>query len=261
MTFEGTSTITINAASTITTNTKVFTCNFTISVGSITITLGDDVYISGNITFTANAVTVTGNTLYIAGSYTQNAGTSSIINSNLVFNGTGTITAASSGANIAGSGNITFNTTGTITFNTTWFNASSGASRSISYIAGTVVVVVGSTLIITSTAGTTSLDLSGVIINGQLSLGCSNFPSSGIISLISDLNVEGIFQFGHTGLSGGQNLTINTAGGTLRLGKNRMCTSIAGNVSNATSFCISSSFSFCSLVKGAISWGKTFAAL
>jgi len=216
MTFAGTSTISINAASTITTNTKVFTCNI-IVLGTTTLTLGDDVYINGNLSFGTNTVgsitTINGNTLYCGGSLT---GVGNIIlgTSNITMNGSGTLSVTSFSSYLGGSGTFTFNTTGTINISTHLFLSS--VNRTIQYIAGNVFVPRGQTLGFTNATGIISLDLKGVKIYGSVSM------AQGSISLVSDLIIDG-GTFANTGA-----IVLNSSGGNLYLGDQSIPSAISG---------------------------------
>jgi hypothetical protein len=215
MTFAGTSTITINATSTITTNTKVFTCNI-IASGTITLTLGDDVYIGGNLSFgtvVGTTVTINGNTLYCGGSLTG-SGNTILGTSNITMNGSGTLSVTAFSSYLGGSGTFTFNTTGTINISTHTFLSS--VNRTIQYIAGNVFVPRGQTLSFTNATGIISLDLKGVKIYGSVSM------AQGSISLVSDLIIDG-GTFATTGA-----IVLNSSGGNLYLGDQSIPSSISG---------------------------------
>jgi hypothetical protein len=223
MTFAGTSTITINATSTITTNTKIFTCNI-IASGTITLTLGDDVYIGGNLSFgtvVGTTVTINGNTLYCGGSLT---GSGNIVlgTSNITMNGSGTLSLSGFSSYLGGSGTFTFNTTGTININNHVFLS---AGKTIQYIAGNVFLPRGQSLTIINSGGITSLDLKGVKFYGSV-----NMTTRGSISLISDFIIDGgVFSSGSTLIGSPQPLVLNSSGGNLYLGDQSIPSSISSS--------------------------------
>jgi len=231
MTFAGTSTITINATSSVTTNTKVFTCNISTS-GTFTLTLGDDVYVNGNFTVggaVGTTVTINGNTLYCGANLTG-AGTTIVGTSNITMNGSGTLSFTSFNNYLGGSGTFSFNTSGTI-------NISGGhvflhsSSRTIQHIAGNVFVPRGQNLTIACSSGTTSLDLKGVKIYGNVVM-----ATQGNISLISDFIIDGgTFTIGSAILSGAQPFVLNSSGGNLYLGDQSIVSSILLGSTNTTS--------------------------
>jgi len=231
MTFAGTSTITINATSTITTNTKVFTCNI-IASGTITLTLGDDVYIGGNLSFgvvVGTTVTINGNTLYCGGSLTG-SGNVLLGTSNITMNGSGTLSVTAFSSYLGGSGTFTFNTTGTINISGGHIFLSAG-NRTIQYIAGNVFLPRGQSLSIINAAGITSLDLKGVKFYGSV-----NMTTQGSISLISDFIIDGgVFSSGSTLLAGATPLVLNSSGGNLYLGDQSIPSSISSSSGNVAS--------------------------
>ena len=220
MTFAGTSTIFINAASTITTNTKVFTCNIstignpTFAIYSFTITLADDMYVNGSFTLggaVGSILTLNGNTLYCGGSLTG-FGVILLGTSNITMNGSGTLSVTAFNSYMGGTGTFTFNTTGTI--NITGHIFLSASDRTIQYVSGNVFLPRGQNLAIVNSAGITSLDLKGVKFYGSI-----NMTTRGSISLISDFIIDGgTFTSGTTLVGSPQPLVLNSSGGNLYLG-------------------------------------------
>jgi hypothetical protein len=234
-TWGGTGTVAINASSTLTPLQKTGSGSIpaglpgaNLTITSAVVALASSFSISGNLTL--NGATVNSNTLTVGGNISTSAGTGNGGTVAYVMNGTGSLTTGGSGAAISNSGGLTFNTSGVITISGI-FTAGSGVNRSFTYTAGDVSVPAGSSLVIlTASTGIHTLDLSGVKILGNLSLG-----TQGSITLTSDLIFEGqTFTFGNSTLSGAQPLVINGVGRTLFLGGNKLpdTLNIAANVTS-----------------------------
>lgn len=111
--------------------------------GSVTYTLSADLWSLGSVSMGtgSNNMTLNGSKLYVGGGLT-NAGTTSrqAGTTEIVLNGTGTVSSSSTGIC---SNNITINTAGTITITSLSSTAFNGALGGLKYVAGTVITDAG----------------------------------------------------------------------------------------------------------------------
>ena len=198
MTISGTSGLIINAASTITSNTKVWPNDLTLSTGityGVTYTLADNLTASGNVNFaytSDHSPTINGSTINVGGNLTISSASGFVTGTtNIVMNGTGTW--SSSGGQLRN--NLTFNTAGTITI-----------SGNVYYNTGTIAWVSGTaagtgTLVssVATTFNTSTFAWPNVTLNG------SNNGANNTFTLNSDLTVTGNLTLGN----GNQSTIVN----------------------------------------------------
>ncbi len=209
MTISGTGALIVNAAATITANTKTWPGALSLTPGNATITLADNWAVSGLLTMGSGtgASTVNGFQITASAGLTHGGSTSTVSGTTLIIlNGTGTVTGPS-GAGLF-KPPITINTAGTITFASavTWTQN----AGTLTYTAGTVVTT-GSTLACGASAAVT-LATSGIIWAAVSFIGAST------VTLSSDLTLTGLLTLGST--SNTTTLTGQTinAGGGMRIG-------------------------------------------
>jgi hypothetical protein len=191
----GTFGLTINLATTITSNGVSWNNLLTFVGSGITYTLADNLTVTGNIVLSGtSSSTFTGNTLYIGGDLTVTTTVTIFGTTEFVFNGTGTWSHTTTGLIRV---NVTINTTGTLTIGTNIYLRQS----ILTYIANTgTVVTTGSTLNITG--GVTTLNTNGIDWNNVT-------ITNSIQTLTSDLNCQNFTMAGAT------NVTINNSGGNV----------------------------------------------
>lgn len=191
MTIAGSSRLSINATSTITSNGKIWpnAVDFNMNTASQTVTVADDWNITGTVSFLNNIATFNGNKISVGGSLTNNTNGGTTL-----FELIGTGTWTSSGFK----NSLTINTAGTITFSATV----SYSTGTLTYTTGTVTTT-GSTL---SVNAASTLDISGISLNNL------TFSGTTTVTLLSDLNCTGTLTVG--GISTFNNNNIN-AGGSL----------------------------------------------
>lgn len=169
-TISGTSTLAINATSTITPNGVTFPGVF--SIGAVTVTLASD--------FNVGSLATTGAATLNGAFNLNDAGGLSLVTggisgtATIVFTGTGTW----SGNQLTVSNNVTINTSGTITLsNAQTLNYN---TRTFKYISGTVVAT-GNTLAITGNAtfDTNGMNFNNVQLSGNTTTLLSNFQCTG----------------------------------------------------------------------------------
>ena len=225
MTIAGASGLTVNATATLTSNGKTWPNALTIGTNTITYTLADNWDVDGLL-----SIGVSGNSTINGFQITASAGLTKDVGgvsgtTNIIMDGTGTITQSNPSAAIKN--NLTINTAGTITFNTT--NPVKYDTGTLTYTAGTVVTT-GSTLHITSGA---TLAVSGITWNnvtlvptgtGQTITFSENLNLTGLLTLTSStssltltgntINVGGGVRFGGTSgiVSGTTIINVNGTG-------------------------------------------------
>ena len=179
-----------------------------IAVANATVTLASDLICNGTFSVVIGASSIfNGNTLYLGGNITISSNSVSALTgtTNIIYNGTGTWTAAGAIKN-----NLTVNTSGTLTISGNVYYS----TGTLTYTTGTVTVT-SSTLNIlgSSILSSTGINWNNVIIKtGTITLN-SLLNINGTLTLASSSNV--VF----TGTSGFTvaNLLCNTAGRTLTI--------------------------------------------
>lgn len=173
MSISGGGNLSINATATLTSNGKTWTTPLVfLNNTTPTITFADDWTITSTFNVNGGPYVFNGNTLNLGGNVTINQATSGT--TNFIYNGTGTWSGAGAIRN-----NFTINTSGTITISgTVAYN-----TGTLTYTSGTVITT-GSTL---SIAASTTLNISGINLNNI------SFSGTTTVTLLSDLNVYGVW--------------------------------------------------------------------
>ena len=190
MTIAGASGLTVNADSTLTSNTKTWPNALTLNGSAATYTLADDWTVGGTLILGPAATTtmvINGNNIIANGSLTNNIFSTSAISgtTTIVLHGTGTWSSPNGGTL---KNNLTINTVGTITLSgTVYYN-----TGTFTYTAGTVTTT-GSTMVFS-----TGLTLPVGIVWNNLTLN-----SAATYTLSGDVTVTGTF-------SAGQGAGVNT---------------------------------------------------
>ena len=192
--------LTMNTATTITSNGVSWNNLLTFVGNAQTYTLADNLTVTGNIVMSGtSSSTFTGNTLYIGGNLTVTTTVSIFGPTEFVFNGTGTWLHTTTGLIRA---NVTINTTGTLTIGTNIYLR----QGILTYTNGTVITT-GSTLNITNAltlnTGTSTIEMPNGINWNNVTI------TNSIQTLTSDLNCQNFTMAGVT------NVTINNSGGNV----------------------------------------------
>jgi len=186
MTIAGTGGLIVSATSTLTSNTKVWPNALTLQ-GTSTHTLADNWNVDGLLSVGGGTITINGFQITASAGLTQ-AGNNTSGTTNIIMDGTGTITHSTSAGALRN--NLTINTAGTITFATTFaFLYDTGT---FTYTAGTVVTT-GSTLTVGVTttlavAGITWNNVNLTTANGQTITLNENLNLTGLLTLASSTN-------------------------------------------------------------------------
>ncbi len=183
MSTSGTGILLVNATATITSNGVSLTGTLRFQTTGTVITLADNWVVGGlGIPGTSN-LTVNGNTITCSGSFTL-TGNGNIFQgtTNIILNGTGSVTNSSTSGTSAIRNNLTINTAGTITISGN-FRYDTGV---LTYTAGTVVTT-GSSFIM---AASTTVNANGIVwneivIGATLTLTLQSNLSAGEISSAS----------------------------------------------------------------------------
>ncbi len=197
MTIAGSSGLTLNAASTLTSHGKTWPNALTLSdsTGTTTYTLADNWTVSGTLTVIINAnfnITINSNNLNLGSNLTINGSGGSIIGTTtIILNGTGTW--SETGSSLL-KNNLTINTGGTITI-----------SGTVYYSTGTFTYTTGT---VTTTGSTLTLSLSTTIPTGITwnNLTLSDLAGGPTYTLSGDLTVSGTLTIN---VNAGFNITIN----------------------------------------------------
>ena len=194
MTISGAGALLVNAAATLTSNTKTWPNDMTIS-GAVTYTLADNWTVNGTLTIGSgsNTTTVNGNQFTAHTSFTAGVSTGVVTGTTtMLMNGTGTLTGPSSTGSLRS--NFTINTAGTITLATGNFRYN---TNTFTCTAGTVDA--SNADLIAASAGTT--------------FGCAEatwksitFNFAGTYTLNEDMFTTGLCTFG----AGSSGQTINS---------------------------------------------------
>jgi hypothetical protein len=171
-TLAGTGTLIIGDTSTITSGALTFPGNLILGGTSKTHTLGDNWAVTGNVTIDGGC-TINGNTLTLGGGLTILSAATGAGTTDLIMNGTGTLSSAAT-VNVL-KNNLTINTAGTITLGS-YFHFNTGI---LTYVAGTVVY--GTSIFYIS--GSCTLNTNGMIFFELRITGTST------ITLTSDLTL------------------------------------------------------------------------
>lgn len=192
-----TGTLKISNTGTITSGGKTIPGNLFLDVG--TFTLGDNWVITGSLIVGAGTNTINGNTMTIGGGIDYDASTSTLIagTTNLVMNGTGTISGNAAYSTSYISNNLTFNTGGTITI-----GAAMGYRGTLTYTAGTIDTTTNDSIL--GINATTTLSTNGISWD-NISFGSATFT----VTLSNNLDVNG--NYAQVGV-----LTLN--GNTMTIG-------------------------------------------
>ena len=219
----GAGVLTVNAASTITSNGGTWPNGLTFT-GIITVTLADNLTVTGTTTTQTNTVTFNSNTFNIQGNLTANAATAGT--TAFIINGSGTT--IWSGANRIGN-NLTINKTGNVTITGTVYF---GNSKTLTYTAVTgTFTTTGSILRIPSTnapvGAPINLDLNaaGTGWNDFYVDNTVNNPT--YVNLLSNASFNNYFSSVATGSGGSSSVLNTTASATL---------SVRGNYVQGTTF-------------------------
>jgi hypothetical protein len=219
----GSGVLTINAASTITSNGGTWPNGLTFT-GPITVTLADNLTVTGTTTTQTNTVTFNTNTFNIQGNLTANANTAGT--TTFIINGSGTTT-WSGGGRIGN--NLTINKTGNVTITGTVYF---GNSKTLTYTAVTgTFTTTGSTLRIPNTnapvGSPINLDLNaaGTGWNDFYVDNTVNNPT--YVNLLSNASFNNYHSSITTGGGGSSSVLNTTASATL---------SVRGNYVQGTTF-------------------------
>jgi hypothetical protein len=219
--------ITINAASTITTNTVTLSCAVTLNATGL-ITLGSSLTITGIFTFTRGTINLANNVLS-CNNFRSNNG-----NTRQIQFGTGNITVTGSGTGMFAMGEVTnFSYTGTPTINISNNSVTAGTINFGNILGATEAQVfnfnvnVGTYALTISTSGHyKSLNFTG--FTGTWSPSTSSYTFYGSLTLVSGMTFTtgtGALTFAHTSgtaviTSASKTLnpiTVNGVGGTVQL--------------------------------------------
>ena len=206
--------LSIVAASTITSNGKALngTLGIGVAAGTFTVTLVDDLHVLGSFTTISTiSLTLNGNNLYVAGDFSVPLGAliSGTTNIRLNTTTTQTMLTRTDGANF--NCNLFFEASGTIVLtNNMTFGTTSVTSVSVTYVSGTMSIPSNINFRVNAGTGALTLNTSGMTWSNI------TVPSTGIISLTSDLNISGNFIISGGTVNGNSlnisgSLTINTS--------------------------------------------------